>query len=87
MAYESPLPDQHDDSLFSLVKERDRLINQIEKVKADIIVTMEEFPFNVKEIIADKAKIEACRADMEKQVEQYQLGISTYQALIEEMIR
>ncbi len=86
MVSDEAVDDVREDSLQVLVKERDRLKALIVKAKEKISVIKSKYPYTMKELISDKAKIAERKAEMEEMLKQYQSAVITYKSRIKEMV-
>ena len=87
MVGNSPLPEQHKDALTQLSEEKDRLQNLLKAIRDSIEEIKSEYPYTMKEILADKEKTEQKKQELASILSQYTELISIYQAKIEEMMR
>lgn len=81
------LPLQHDDSLAMLIKEKERLIQLVEILRQNIVEIKEQYPYTLKEMVRDKAQLEAKRVELEALIKQLKETIELYQHKIDEMLR
>ena len=74
------------DTLALLTHDKERLESQIKKIKGDIEAVQSRFPFNEKDILLDKAKIDARKKELHHLIGEYQTIISTYEQRLTEMV-
>lgn len=87
MVSEPALPDNHEDGMTFLAKEKDRLAGLIRVLNDEIKKTKSEFPYNVKSIIQSKEKIAEKREELEEAIVQLEKSLEFYKAKTEEMLR
>ena len=80
------LPDESDNALAYLAKERERLQALIEHIKEEICITKECFPYNRRDIVKDSAKIEEMKQEFKRLQKLYEEEIELYKAKIAEML-
>ena len=86
MMDDGELPDESDNALAYLAKERDRLQALIEHIKEEICITKECFPYNRRDIVKDSAKIEEMKQACKRLQKLYEEEIELYKAKIAEML-
>ena len=86
MACESVLPDNSDDAVATLNKEKVRLKELLEKIMLNIENVKSEFPYTMKELINDPEQTRERRKQLEELIAQYNDMIKIYKVKIEEMI-
>lgn len=87
MVGNSPLPEQHKDTLTQLNEEKERLQYLLKAIRDSIEQIKSEYPYTMKEIIEDEEQTEQKKKELENILSQYNELISIYKAKIEEMIR
>lgn len=87
MVLEPELPEQGQDAMVMLAKEKERLIGFLEKVKKSIIRIKGEYPYVMKELLNDEEAIAARIATWEDFIRLYEESIFAYSEKIKEMLR
>ncbi len=87
MVSEPDLPDNHEDGMTFLAKEKERLAGLIRVLNDEIKKTKSEFPYNVKSIIQSKENIAEKRAEFEEAIAQLEKSLEFYKAKTEKMLR
>ena len=86
MVTHETMDEEQEDPMRFLVKERDRLNALIGKVKENISAIKSKYPYTMKKLISDKAKIAERKAELEEMLKQYQSAVNSYRSRIKEMV-
>ena len=86
MVDDGEFPDESDNALVYLTKERDRLQALIEHIEEEICITKDCFPYNMRDIVKDSAKIEEMKQEFKHLQKLYEEEIELYKAKIAEML-
>ena len=86
MMGDGELPDESDNALAYLVKERERLQALIDHIKEEICIIKKCFPYNMRDIIKDSVKIEKRKKKFKRLQKLYENKIELYKAKIAEML-
>ena len=86
MMVDGELPDESDNALVTLTKERERLQALIEHIKEEICIIKECFPYNRRDIVKDSAKIEEMKQEFKRLQKLYEEEMELYKAKIAEML-
>ena len=86
MMGDGELPDESDNALAYLTKERERLQALIDHIKEEICIIKKCFPYNRRDIIKDSAKIEKKKQKFKRHQKLYEEKIELYKAKIAEML-
>ena len=86
MMDDGELPDESDNALAYLTKERERLQALIDHIKEEICIIKKCFPYNRRDIIKDSAKIEKKKQKFKRHQKLYEEKIELYKAKIAEML-
>lgn len=81
-----PLPDTNQDVMTQLVQEKERLEHLLKTVKDSIVAIKSEYPYTLKEIVANPEKTAARKLALEAMLKQYKETISLYFVKIEQMM-
>ena len=87
MVAEPTLPENNDDSIKTLLKEKDRLLGSIKHINEMISDIKNEYPYILKPIIEDHDKIEEKRTELEGIIADLQTVMDIYANRIQEMLR
>jgi exonuclease VII small subunit len=81
------LTESKEDSLIVLVREKERFEKMLKSMKDSITKIKSSYPYTMKDLVTDEAKIEKRRAELENIISQYEEGIKLYSERIKEMLR
>lgn len=87
MVSESELPDEKEDAIAQLAKEKERLSELLKSVQVDIEKIKSEFPYTEKDFIDDDEKVASRKAELEEMLHSFEEAIKTYSEKIKEMAR
>ena len=86
IAVNDDLPEQHENALMQLTKEKKRLQDLLKSLSDHIEQIKAEYPYTMKEILADAKKTEEKRKMLEDMLDQYNALISMYKMKIKAML-
>lgn len=86
MMGDGELPDESDNALAYLTKERERLQALIDHIKEEICIIKKCFPYNMRDIIKDSVKIEKRKQKFKRLQKLYENKIELYKSKIAEML-
>jgi len=87
MVAEPALPAMDSDGRALLVKEKERLSKLLQSIKARILEIKSEYPYTMKSFIQSPDRIEARKAELEKNIKQLNEVHAVYAAEFEKMLR
>ncbi len=87
MVSEPSLPDNKNNSMAVLLKEKKRLTNLLQIIKNKITEIKNEYPYTMKSLIFDKDKIAEKKAELEDTISQLKETLELYKTRIAEMLR
>ncbi len=87
MVCDNPLPKQSQNAVTQLLEEKKRLEKLLKTINENINRIKNEYPYIMKDIIADPAKTAQKKQELENILAYYNELIAVYKAKIEEMLR
>ena len=87
MVTEPIISDDKSDGLAFLMKEKERIIKLLQKIKNRIGEIKTEYPYTMKSLVQNPEKIAARKAELEDHIKQLNETLSMYAVRIEEMLR
>jgi hypothetical protein len=87
MVAEPALPDNQEDSISALVKEKDRLGELVKALRDKIDEIKNDYPYNMKALVQDKNKIAEVKSELEENIAQLTEILEIYKSKIAEMLR
>lgn len=76
-----------DETYAELSKIRERLFNSVNRIKAEIELTKERFPYNMKDFIEDNEAVEQRRLELEGGIFDYKEAVRALEEKIKEMMK
>ena len=86
MASEPILPESEDDAMTALIKEHDRLKGLLDSVRQSIQDIKADYPYTLKEILLDEAKVRARKAELESLLGQLRELCAYYEERIQKLL-
>lgn len=87
MLLESVLPDNKDNAMANMIKEKERLILILKGLRNDIADIKTKFPYTAKEIVTDQVKKIEYEAELKNILCQHEETIKVYSERMKEMLR
>lgn len=87
MVSESAIPENKEDSMATLVKEKERLTNLLQILKRSIAEIKNEYPYTMKNLVHNEEKIAEKKAELENTISQLKEVLELYKIKIREMLR
>lgn len=82
----SNIPDENEDGMTALAKDKERLTKALELIREDISIIKSEFPYTMKDLVKDPEQIAKMRAELEETVAKLRETYDIYEARIKEMV-
>lgn len=82
----SNIPDENEDGMTALAKDKERLTKALELIREDISIIRSEFPYTMKDLVKDPEQIAKMRAELEETVAKLRETYDIYEARIKEMV-
>ena len=86
MASEPILPESEDDAMTALIREHDRLKGLLDSVRQSIQDIKADYPYTLKAILLDEAKVQARKTELETLLAQLRELCAYYQERIRELL-
>lgn len=87
MVTKSALTEEKPDVISQLMKEKGRLLELLQTVKANIEEIKSEYPYTMKSLVQSSEMTQARKAELEISIKQLNETLAAYKAKIEEMLR
>lgn len=87
MVAEPVIPEQSENGLTMLAKDKERLLRTLELIKEQISTIKSEYPYTMKDIVEDDAKIAEKKAEIEDTIAELKEAYDAYAARLKEMLR
>lgn len=87
MVTEPVIPEQTEDGMALLVKDKERLAKCLEQIRNEITIIKSEYPYTLKALVEDPEKIAEKRAELEQTIVELKEAYDYYAARLEEMLR
>ena len=86
MRGEASLPEDHEDSIKALYREKERLEKILQSLRDEIVAIKSEFPYTMREFLNDERQIAAKKEELEDIIRQYQEAAERYELRITELM-
>ena len=87
MVAEPVIPEQSENGLTVLAKEKERLSKTLELIREQIAVIKTEYPYTMKDIVEDPERTAEKRAEIEETIAELKEAYDAYAARLKEMLR